>query len=238
MDRLLLQLEYRLFYIHTRLNCLDAEILDRLFRLSTSSYSDVRKEAQARLFDMLAYYPFSFMKIAAKIRDTLNDKNVNHDAIKGCLYILKANNMQSSLMIKHNWLVIGQIWSALFKCNAHVKPSIIALVDQVFEIANKKYDSFSYTSRLTESCLNMAFNLYSDGFLQANKTNEVIRFKLFDKKSRETIDLTHGLVNEILQLLANEQNTSWKHQTLAFRSLIFLIHPYGKLTRLGRIYQI
>jgi hypothetical protein len=217
--------------VHTRLNDLDAAIIDRLFKLSTSSYSDVRKDAQVQLFDMLSHFPFSFIKIAPKIKELLSDKNVSHDALKGCLFILKGNNLQSSLMIKHNWSVIEKIWPALFRCDSYEKPSIVALVDQVMDNTNKNFDTFSYSTRLSEKCMTMALNLYSNDFLASNKSNEAIRLKQFNRKKDESFALSHAIVSDIIQLLAPVQNTSWRNQTLAFGTLIFLFHPYGDLTR-------
>jgi hypothetical protein len=72
ITRIMLQYQYRTFYIHTRLNQLDVRIIDLLYRLSTnSSYATVRKDSQTQLFSLLSHYSYSNLIIVPKIIEML-----------------------------------------------------------------------------------------------------------------------------------------------------------------------
>ena len=149
IQRIMLQYKFRSFHIHTRLNELDVRIIELLFRLSTDSiYAIVRKDAQAQLFSLLAHYPYSSLLLAPKLVDLLNRCNSNagdgndeskieHDQLKGCLYLLSGNSVNESLMVKQNWRIISAVWPALFRCQQFEKPSIQTLLDRIyFKVGN------------------------------------------------------------------------------------------------------
>ena len=142
------------------MNDLDLKLIDSLFKLSTSSYSEVRKEGQAQLFNLLAHYPYAYLVLTPKIKSLLTNENINHDALKGCLYIIKGNSLQSSFMVKQNWNIISELWPALFQCKYYEKPSIQKLLDNIFENTNKNFDTFSFTTRLGDSTLKKALNFH------------------------------------------------------------------------------
>jgi proteasome activator subunit 4 len=198
------------------------KIIELLFKLSTSSYSEVRKEGQAQLFNLLAHYPFSYLTLTPKIKDLLTNENVNHDSLKGCLYVLKGNSLQSSFMVKHNWQIISQLWPALFQCKYYEKPSIQKLLDNIYENTNKNFDTFSYTTRLEESSLKIALNLYKIENVDDK------RLVIFEKRIEDLRVLINNLVYKIIEITKQIQS-KWKTQAICFGTLIFLLHPFGKL---------
>ena len=198
--------------------------MDSLFKLSTSSYAEVRKEAQGQLFNLVAHYPFSYLILMPKVIKILTNQNVNHDALKGCLYIIKGNSSQSSLMIKHNWKVLADMWPALFQCKYYEKPSIQKLLDNIYDITNKNFDTFSITTRLEESTLKLALNLYN--LKKASKQED--RLAVFETYLTDTHALINNLVYKIIEITKQIQSI-WKTQAICFGTLIFLIYPFGKL---------
>ena len=110
----------------------------------------VRKDAQAQLFSIISHFPYSSLLIVPKLVELLSKSDENlpveerltHDQLKGCLYLLRGNSMQESLMIKQNWQVISSLWPALFKCQHFEKPTIQLLLDSIFVKNNKDFDSF------------------------------------------------------------------------------------------------
>ncbi len=168
IQRVMLQYQFRTFYMYTKLNQVDVRIIQLLFKLSVDSvYAVVRKEAQSKLFTLLSHYPYSSQIIVPKIVALLNrcskeasdSERLTHEQLKGCLYLLKGNNLQDSLMVKQNWNVLSEIWPALFKCQNFEKPSVQVLLDKIYFNANKDHDSFDNRVRLSDQCVALALDM-------------------------------------------------------------------------------
>lgn len=225
IDRLLLQYDYRLLNLHTKLNELDVKSLNCLFDLSTSFYAEVRKEAQSNLRILLGHYPFSYLTIIPRIHSILIDSNVNHDVLKGCLYVLKGNSIHCTLMIKHNWSIINQLWPAFLQIRQFEKPSIRALLDDIYDNISKNIDSFSSNTPLTNNTLVLASKLCPNTLDNLDIEKRMDTFKIKCEKNNKMI---HDLVYQVIDLTRKSQD-NWKNQTSCFGMLIFLMYPFGKL---------
>ena len=63
----------------------DRQIILKLFELSINRYSEVRRQAQSKLFSVLQCYQFSFQVIVDRIAELLDRLDeTDHDQIKVC----------------------------------------------------------------------------------------------------------------------------------------------------------
>lgn len=230
IPRVMLQYQYRTFYIHTKLNKLDLRIIEILFRLSTESlYAMVRKDSQSQLFSLISHYPYSSLIIVPKVVELLNrsnepdeSKRLGHDQLKGCLYVLSGNNFQDSLMIKQNWKVIGSIWPALFKCQQFEKPSVQALLDKIYSKADKDFDSFDNRIPISENLLKSCYNL-SYEVREIYEANDTKRLSVFNARCATERNQIKELMNNLVNI-ARESQLSWKNQATSFGAILYLLN--------------
>jgi proteasome activator subunit 4 len=231
IQRILLQYQFRTFHIHTKLNTLDLRIIDILFKLSTDSlYAVVRKDAQTQLFTVMSQYPYSNLIIVPKIVEMLNRSNLldtdsnklTHDQLKGCLYLLRGNNIQDSLMIKQNWNVIGIIWPAFLKCQDFEKPSIQALLDKIYFKANKDYDSFDNRIELTQKCLSLVYE-FSPELKLKYESNENLRRRIFIERVTIENFLIEKFMSDLV-IIAREPKLLWKNQVIRYVAFLFILN--------------
>ena len=230
IQRIMLQYQFRTFHIHTRLNALDLRIINCLFKLSTDSlYAVVRKDAQTQLFTVMSQYPYSNLIIVPKIVEMLNRSNLaeseqrlTHDQLKGCLYLIRGNSLQDSLMIKQNWNVIGTIWPAFLKCQDFEKPSIQALLDKIYYKANKDFDSFDNRILLSESVVNLIY-AFSPELKLKYHNDESLRTKIFYEKLHIENSLIKKLMSDLVSI-ASESKLLWKNQVIRYVAFLFILN--------------
>ena len=233
IQRIMLQYKFRTFNIHTRLNELDMRTIDILFRLSTDSiYAIVRKDAQTQLFSLLGHFPYSSLLIIPKLVDMLNKCNLasasdqeaqtlDHEQLKGCLYLLSGNNSNESFMVKQNWQVISALWPALFKCQRYEKPSIQALLDRIYYKANKDYDSFDNRVKFTPHVLDSVYQLNPS--LKAKFANESVRLKRFNERCELETRLIANLFADLVKI-TKESQLLWKNQSTSLGSISLIFN--------------
>lgn len=233
--RIMLQYQYRTFYLHTRLNELDLQIIDVLYRLSTESlYAVVRREAQSQLFSLVSHYPYSSQLIVPKIAHLLNKYNEEtdetkkhaHDQLKGCLYLLLGNNLQDSFMIKQNWKIISSIWPAVFKCRYFEKSTIQDLLEKIYCKLDKDFDSFDNRIRFDSATVKMALELspsikakYGNGSLVDDEKT----LEKFHERCQVETKLIRDLMRDII-VIAKQSQTVWKNQATSFGAVMLLLH--------------
>lgn len=229
ISRIMLQYQYRTFYIHTRLNELDLRVIEVLFRLATGSiYAVVRKDAQSQLFSLLAHFPYSTTVIVPWIVDILhsynnevNDeaKNAKHDQLKGCLYLLLGNSVQDSLMIKQNWSILGALWPEVFKCKSFEKPSIQTLLEKIYLKTDKDFDSFDNRIRFGDKLVSLAVEM-CPSVKQKCDQNRLVKFE-------EKTQIENKKISQLLDQLiaiAKQSQLLWKNQATSFHTILFLLH--------------
>ena len=225
ITRIMLQYQYRTFYIHTRLNQLDVRIISLLYRLSTdSSYATVRKDSQTQLFSLLSHYSYSYLIIVPKIIemlkrcDSTDGTKLSHDQLKGVLYLLSGNNYQDSLMIKQNWKVLSEVWPVLLRCQNYDKPSIQTLLDKIYLKLDKDFDSFENRIRLDDKTVKLAFEFCDETRARFDNSKRLDQFNI---KSKQDSQYVSDLM-EILIKIARESTLSWKNQSTSFGSILYL----------------
>lgn len=228
--RVMLQYQYRTFYLHTRLNELDMRIIDVLFRLSTNSlYAVVRRDAQSQLFSLLAHYPYSTSIIVPGIVDLLRAhneetdaeaKSARHDQLKGCLYLLLGNSVQDSLMIKQNWSILSVLWPQVFKCQSFEKPSIQTLLEKIHAKTDKDFDSFDNRAKFSDELVQFAARMAHLETLASSSD----RLERYEKRTRQETDIIAQLLDQLLKIAKQQSQLHWKNQANSFHAILFLLH--------------
>ena len=72
--------------------------------MATSHYSGVRSRAQDALNKCLGLFGYSYRLVTPKLIDLIKDKETNHEAFKGALYVLLGYK-NKTLLTKHDWEV-------------------------------------------------------------------------------------------------------------------------------------
>ncbi|CAF4762748.1 unnamed protein product [Rotaria sp. Silwood1] len=115
------------------LNDIDKQVILKLFELSINRYSEVRCTAQTELFNVLKYYRFSFQVIVDRIVELFNTQDeVDHDQIKGCLYILLGDD-SFFLPTKYSWTMKEKLWPSIARMAHANKISTQNLIDDIHE---------------------------------------------------------------------------------------------------------
>ena len=241
--RVMLLYDYRTFHMHTILNDVDLKIIDVLFRLSTDSiYAVVRKDAQAQLFQLMSHYPLSYLVVLPKLVSLLNrtiqsneEDRLTHDQLKGCLYLLRGNNVQGSFMVKENWPVLQAIWPALFKCQHFEKPSIQDLLNKIYAKINKDFDSFDNSVKLDKKFIRLVYELnpklqdkykfnFGGGESEADDEDDKRRLQRFYHRLNEDNQIISNLMIQLIEI-SRESQLLWKNQAASLGSVMFLINP-------------
>ena len=221
IQRVQLQYMYRHFHIHSILNEVDFRVINLLVKLSIDSvYAVVRKECQTQLFSILSHFPYSSLLVVPKIASMLNkssEKEITHDQLKGCLYLLRGNSVQESIMIKPNWKVLGIIWPAIFKCQHYEKPSIQTLLDKINFKTNKEFDSFDNRVEFSANAVDSAYEL--DDSLRAQSETRLVTFK---RRSANDNAIIASVISKLVKI-SRESQLLWKNQATSFGTIMYLI---------------
>lgn len=120
----------------------------------------VRRQAQSYLFTMLSRFFFSYQIIINRIIELLNRSNeVDHDQIKGCLYIILGND-SFFLPTKHSWIVLEKLWPALV-CTKHAtKITTQNLVHCIVEKIYKRFNNVAIVEYTDDISKQAAANLW------------------------------------------------------------------------------
>jgi len=227
--RLMLQYAYRCFHLHTSLNDLDLKVINILTKLSVNSfYEIVRTEARTQLFDLMAQYPYSGLIIVPNIVKFLNrnngerkNKDFNEEQLEGVLLLLKGSNIQTSLLVKQNWLTLSKLWPALYKCKYFEKESIVKILNKIYFSTNENFNSFDNRVLLGDNVIKAAFEL-SPETIEVFK-NEEMRLKVFHQKCYNENQLIENLFEDLLNI-STDSAVRWKNQEISLFSLIFLLN--------------
>lgn len=198
-------------------------VANDLFRLCTSHYSQVRKDAQSILNKFFNAFPYTYMFMLKDILALLeNNPTVSHEQFKGALYILIGSGKSRSLLTRHDWDTLIQIWPKLIQAQHSEKPSIVRLIDSMMNLVVDNLQSFQIKFTFSESALNIAQNLShsSNHTVDDQKLKEIAEKEQCENRTREKqyYDLIKMLVN-----LSNDTNLHWRHADMAQSFLSLLI---------------
>ncbi|RMZ98657.1 proteasome activator complex subunit 4B-like [Brachionus plicatilis] len=221
--RVMLQYEFRCFHLHTTLSDLDYQAVIALTNLSINSfYQVVREEARTQLFELLSQFQYSILTILPNIVKFLNkthtDKKISTEQLEGCLLLLKGNSIQTSLLTKQDWYVLGKLWPSLFRCKHLENESIQKLLDNIFSSANLNFNSFNNQICLSDQTVSSAYELCSSTTFATDE----LRLKLFRQKCTFEKQIISKLMDDLIDI-ANDSSASPKSKEISLFSLIFLL---------------
>jgi len=107
------------------------QVILKLFELSIYRYSSVRYLAQKYLFSILQSNLRSYEIIIDRIIQILDSSNnIDHDQIKGCLYVLLGDD-SFSLIIKSSWQTKEKLWPLIARMSHANKQSTTNLYERI-----------------------------------------------------------------------------------------------------------
>ncbi|CAF4617031.1 unnamed protein product, partial [Rotaria sp. Silwood2] len=150
IQRIAIQIELFSLINFRTLTEIDQQVICKLFELSIHRYSEVRRQAQSYLFTMLSRFFLSYQIILDRIIELLTKSDeVDHDEIKGCLYILLGNET-IFLPTKHSWTVLEKLWPVI-ACTKHaIKLSTQNLINCIMEKIYKRFNTVAIIENTNE----------------------------------------------------------------------------------------
>ncbi|XP_044171551.1 proteasome activator complex subunit 4-like [Acropora millepora] len=161
IERVQLQHEMRVLdRVSTQLTSLHKVLLDDLFKLATTVYTEVRIKAQRVLSSCIDVFDYFARTLIPPILSKLQDSpDVSHEEFKGALYVLLNNRML--FLVVHYWEVMVNVWPAIVKASHSEKPSITTLTSTLAEKMVKKYDTVAISRTITDEAVEQAKRLLS-----------------------------------------------------------------------------
>ncbi|XP_068688324.1 proteasome activator complex subunit 4-like isoform X1 [Montipora foliosa] len=159
IERVQLQHEMRsLDRVSTQLTTLHKILLDDLFKLATTVYTEVRIKAQRVLSSCIDVFDyFARTLVPPTLLKLQNTPDVSHEEFKGALYVLLNNRML--FLVVHYWEVMVDVWPVIVKASHSEKPSIISLTTMLAEKMVKKYDTVAISRMVTDGAVEQAKRL-------------------------------------------------------------------------------
>lgn len=166
----------------------------------------MRINAQAKIFAIISYFPYSYTVLTEKIKQTLRlDSQKYHEQFKGCLYLLLGPK-SAPIMIRHDWNFIREIWPLLVKSMPSEKPSIINLVSSITDVVEKFFPTIAIKLVIPDSALQAAYRLAENRPVcdLSNFQKEIQNGENYlSVKSSERREAYDGTVNALLEVLQN-----------------------------------
>ncbi|XP_015766712.1 PREDICTED: proteasome activator complex subunit 4-like [Acropora digitifera] len=135
--------------VSTQLTSLHKVLLDDLFKLATTVYTEVRIKAQRVLSSCIDVFDYFARTLIPPTLSKLQDSpDVSHEEFKGALYVLLNNRML--FLVVHYW-----------EASHSEKPSITTLTSTLAEKMVKKYDTVAISRTITDEAVEQAKRLLS-----------------------------------------------------------------------------
>ncbi|CAH1969247.1 unnamed protein product [Acanthoscelides obtectus] len=202
------------------------QILLDIFELSTSRYSKVRSAAQCKLSNIIAYFPYSFTLLTEPIKKILElDSQEHHERFKGCLYVLLGPK-NASIVARHDWKFIAEIWPALVRSMPSEKPSIINLVAALSEAIEKCFPTIAVKLQIPERTLTVAYEFAKTSPVVSldNFQHEISNSEIYlCMRSEERRVAYESTINQLLDALETG-NLHWRYHILAMNLVKTIVH--------------
>ncbi|CAF3616295.1 unnamed protein product [Rotaria sordida] len=199
------------------LNDIDKQIILKLFELSINRYSEVRCAAQTELFKVLKYYQFSFQVIIDRIAELFNTQDeVDHDQIKGCLYILLGDD-SFFLPTKYSWAMKEKLWPSIVRMAHANKISIQNLIDDIHEKICDEFVTQVIIQNTNEISIHAAIGLWHPLEPSEIETRN---------ESNQTDIQSYSNLIEALNLSLVDDILTWGQQKIAIGLLCLLLQKF------------
>lgn len=208
---------------------LHAKIAKRLLNLSTSKYSAIRQLGQGRLLTFLGMYPFSYRCIVEDLVALLRlDSIEHHEQFKGALYLLNGSR-SNRLLVKHDWIEIRKLWTALLESQVSEKPSVTKLLDSLIEVIKFDFPTLNVCLTFPDRCLELARAVCPEGKITELMTPQ--RIEAGNENELRTNELNtqnyYDISNDIINIVKSK-SLHWRYNFLASSMLLNLVHPHIK----------
>ena len=124
-------------------------------------------------------------------------EEIDHDQIKGCLYILFGND-SLFLPTKHSWTIIAKLWPSIASTKHATKLSTQNLINCIMEKLCKRYSSIAIIEETNEISRQVAVNLWrklNEEELQLNK-------QIHETRNEENIQSYTNLMERLTNLFS------------------------------------
>jgi hypothetical protein len=134
----------------------------------------------------------------------------------GTLYILaEHSSKQRSLLVMHNWSVVGELWVAVTRIVPSEKPSIIQLLTAISTLLYRTIETTSIHLTFTEECLSSA-QMITDASLENQELEQSAQNeKDWGQKNEE---MYYQLLDSLVGILVSG-SLHWRMYNLAFNML-------------------
>ncbi|CAF4197699.1 unnamed protein product [Rotaria sp. Silwood2] len=178
---------------------------------------EVRRQAQSYLFTMLSRFFFSFQIILDRVIELLNKSDeVDHDQIKGCLYILLGND-SIFLPTKHSWILLEKLWPSIASTKHARKLSTQNLINCIMEKIYKRFNTVAIIENMKEISRQAAVNLWCS----LDKHELELYNRIHEERIEENICSYNNLMEKLTSLFYNNVLTC-RQQIIKMTFISFL----------------
>lgn len=202
------------------------DIMVSLVTLATSRYSEVRIQAQLKLFSMLALYPYSYKCISDILVENLKvDPNEEHDRFKGTLFVM-AGQRRIKPILKNDWVELRKLWLGLLTTKLSEKPSIVALMDYLTDVINQELTTITINIQIPDSLIEHGLELIGTDATRLRPTATEIAegLKNLERRGVEKMKIYTELLDSIVDTVSRE-GTHWRHHYIGSSMIYNLDHP-------------
>ncbi|CAF3727711.1 unnamed protein product [Rotaria sp. Silwood1] len=144
---------------------------------------------------MLSRFFLSYQIILDRIIELLTKSDeVDHDEIKGCLYILLGNET-IFLPTKHSWRVLEKLWPPIAYTKHAIKLSTQNLINCIMEKIYKRFNTVAIVENTNEISKQVAINLW--------RSLEKHEFELYNPIHEERIEGNIRSYNNLMEKLTS-----------------------------------
>ncbi|XP_052767290.1 proteasome activator complex subunit 4A-like [Mya arenaria] len=202
------------------------DMLEDLYTLSISRYSEVRKKSQAMLGLFFNHYPYSYRSLLDGIVERLTNSDTPEHQFQGVLYILLGTR-KSCIATKRSWEVISRIWPALTQAQQSEKPSILALIDNIINKTVKNSETTAIKLEVNQASIEAAGRLLQSGVPAPTESpcsevesQSALQFEV--DRNEKSFTMYTDLVEKMVSMVKGGQLT-WKFSQIALDLLNLLL---------------
>ncbi|KAL4238306.1 Proteasome activator complex subunit 4 [Mactra antiquata] len=227
IDRVLLQHQLRSLQMTGR--CFTSRhkiLLEDLYKLSISRYSEVRKKAQSVLFQHFHSYPYTYRCLIKHVTEKIKSPDTPEHEFQGALYIVLGNNKRT-MTTKRSFEIISEVWPSIVQAQHSEKPSILNLIDQIISKTDKHVETTAIKIEISEGCLVAANKLFEcktpasiQGPCSPSELENAVQYEA--NRNSNSLKLYTDLVTKLVNLIKTG-NLHWKFSQIGSELLLLLV---------------
>lgn len=198
-------------------------VMKNLMDLSTSRYGAVRAHAQNRLFKLIGTFPFSYRCLLDDIVHHLSvDSNENHERFKGILFVL-CGQRRARLIVKNDWICVQKIWLALLRTNLSEKPSVVRLLNMVYDVIHNEFPTVNISLNIPDRCVELAKEILPPNVPAITDSEIQAGFEKEQEQNATNLKMYFNILHEILEITHNN-SLHWRYGLMATGMIYNLVH--------------